>query len=190
MKYADINKRYTEIVAEYIGKGYTINTISMSGSQGETAKVDLTDGTEIIRVLVATFSDSKANVEGVEIIIGRVVDKFIKPHNHSGWDTIWNNRLDIITSERFYKIGEDRLHGTFYGSMIEAKTVSVIRRSRYFARESTRRTENVTDKAMEIAKRIIRREFGFKRICEADVTVSKYNGVYTVGYRNKAYRLH
>ena len=42
---------------------------------------------------------------------------------------------------------------------------------------------------MEIAKRIIRREFGIKRICEADVTVSKHNGVYTVGYRNKAYRL-
>ena len=37
---------------------------------------------------------------------------------------------------------------------------------------------------------INRREFGFKRICEADITVSKYNGVYTVGYRNKAYRLH
>lgn len=102
MKYADINKRYTEIVTEYVSKGYAINTISMGGSQGETAKVDLTDGTEIIRVLVATFSDWKANVEGVEIITGRVVDKSIKPHNNSGWDTIWNNQLEVIATERYY----------------------------------------------------------------------------------------
>ena len=44
--------------------------------------------------------------------------------------------------------------------------------------------------AMEIAKRIIRREFNVKRICEADVTVSKYSGTYAVKYRNKVYHLH
>ena len=31
MKYADINKRYTESVAEYISKVYAINTATMSG---------------------------------------------------------------------------------------------------------------------------------------------------------------
>ena len=43
---------------------------------------------------------------------------------------------------------------------------------------------------MEIAKRIIRREFNVKRICEADVTVSKSNGTYTIKYKSKVYRLH
>lgn len=186
MKYADINRRYTEIVAEYIGQGYTINTISMIGSQGETAKVDLTDGTEIIRVIVATFSDWKANIDGVEIIIGRAVDKSINPHNNSGWDTIWNNQLEVITTERYYKIGRNSNH---YGTQAEAEASADLRVKRYIARESTRKTENVTDKAMEIAKHIIRREFGIKRICEADITVSKCNGAYTVGYRNKFYRL-
>ena len=52
MKYADINRRFTEIVAEWLAKGYSINTASMSGSQGETAKIDLTDGKEIVRILV------------------------------------------------------------------------------------------------------------------------------------------
>ncbi len=42
---------------------------------------------------------------------------------------------------------------------------------------------------MEIAKRIIRREFKVKRICEADVTVTKYGKSYTVKYKSKAYRL-
>lgn len=34
MKFGDINWRYTEIAAEYIGKGYKINTATMGGSQG------------------------------------------------------------------------------------------------------------------------------------------------------------
>lgn len=189
MKYADINRRYTEIVAEYIGKGYTINSASMGGSQGETCKVDLTDGSEIIRIIVDTFSDWHAGFEGVEIIVGHVVDNTVKPHDDSDWNTIWNNRLEILSTERFYKIGEDRRHGTFYGSEVEAKAVVTIRQSRYFLRESARKTENITDKAMEIAKRVIRREFGVQRIREADVKVSKYNGVYTIGYKNKTYRL-
>lgn len=189
MKYADINKRYTEIVAEYISKGYTINSASMSGSQGETAKVDLTNGTEIIRVLIDTFSDWANDLEGVKILVGKVTDEDVLPHCSSKWATIWNNRLQILNTERFYKIGEDCRHGTFYGSEAEAKAVVAIRRSRYFLRESTRKTENITDKAMEIAKRIIRREFGVKHIRESDIMVSKYNGVYTIGYRDKTYRL-
>ena len=44
MKYIDINQRFTAKVAEYIAKGYTINTATMSGSQGEVAHVDLARG--------------------------------------------------------------------------------------------------------------------------------------------------
>ncbi|MBQ7895976.1 MAG: hypothetical protein IJ364_05410 [Oscillospiraceae bacterium] len=187
MNYADINKRYTEIVAEYISKGYTFNTISMSGSQGETAKIDLTNGTEIIRVMVDTFSDWSANVEGIEIIVGRVVDKSVKPHDNSGWNTIWNNQLEVITTERYYRIGRDSNH---YGTQAEAEVATALRVKRYIARESARQTENITGKAMDIAKRIIRREFGIKRICEDDIMVSKFKGVYTIGYKSKVYRLH
>lgn len=42
---------------------------------------------------------------------------------------------------------------------------------------------------MEIAKRVIRREFSVKRIRENDIMVSKYNGVYTISYKNKTYQL-
>ena len=69
MKYADINKRYTEIISEYMATGYTLNSSTMTGSQGETASIDLTDGKEIIRVLVSRFSDwgDKASFQGGRI---------------------------------------------------------------------------------------------------------------------------
>lgn len=59
MNYADINKQYTATVAGYLAKGYTINTRSMCGSQGDYAHIDLTDGTEVIRIMVDTFHRRK-----------------------------------------------------------------------------------------------------------------------------------
>lgn len=116
MKYADINRRFTEIVAEWLAKGYSINTASMSGSQGETAKIDLTDGKEIVRILVDRFSDYAANVEGVEIIVGKALDADVRPNNNDNWATLWNNRLEVLQQERFFKIGENRVSGTQYGT--------------------------------------------------------------------------
>lgn len=190
MKYVDINRRYTEIVAEYMAKGYTINTASMGGSQGETCKIDLTNGTEIIRIMVDTFSDWTANLNGIQIIVGKALDEDVRPHSNSGWNTLWNNRLEIITCEQFFKLGEDRTTGTQYGTKAEAEAAAALHLQRYIAKERVRETTKLTGKAIEIGKRIVRREFGFKRICESDITVSKYNGVYTVGYHNKVYRLH
>lgn len=57
MNYAGINKRYTAIVAEHMAKGYTINTRTMTGSQGDYAHIDLTNGTEVIRIMVDTFHE-------------------------------------------------------------------------------------------------------------------------------------
>ena len=165
MKYADINTRYTAIVAEYMAKGYTINTRSMCGSQGDYAHIDLTDGAEVIRIMVDTFH------EWADI-------------------TLWNNRLDIISKERFYEIGADRYHGKFYGTLEDATAAQLLRRQRYMNRHQDSGSQDISPKAMEVAKRIIRREFGVKRICEADIKVSKHDGTYTIGYKGKAYRLH
>ena len=42
---------------------------------------------------------------------------------------------------------------------------------------------------MELAKRIIRREFGTKRIQQDDVCFCKCDGAYVVSYHGKVYRL-
>lgn len=38
MKFADINRHVTEIVADYIQRGYSINTATMEGESGRSRK--------------------------------------------------------------------------------------------------------------------------------------------------------
>ena len=189
MKYADINRKYTATIADYLAKGYTINTRTMSGSQGDYAHIDLSDGTEVIRIMVDTFHEwTDISLDGLEIIVGRA-DSEVAPHSENDYHTLWNNKLDIISKERFYEIGADRCHGKFYGTLEEAIAAHQLKVQRYIAKHQDSGSQDVTAKAMEIAKRIIRREFKVKRICEADVTVTKYGKSYTVKYKSKAYRL-
>lgn len=192
MTRAEINTAFTSKVAEYLAKGYTFNTNTMNGSQGEIAKVDLTDGTEIVRVLLDSFSDYDTGTEGLEILVGRVTDTKIRPHEvGSISSTIWNNRLEVLETERFYKLGSDRHNGIFYGTKAEAEKAAAIKRERYIANITGGVTENITDKAREIAKRVIRRQLGIKRIYENDIKVyrNKVDGTHAVEYRGKKYIL-
>lgn len=191
MKYAEINKRFTELVTEYISKGYTFNTASMGGSQGEIGKVDLTNSTEIIRIYVDSFSDWNHyyGLEGIEIVVGRNTDNVI-PNNHNHFGTVWSSHLEILRRERFYKIGNDRKSGCLYGTIEEAEAAIEKRVARHSARERKGDTFIPTPEMMVIAKRIVREKIGSKRIVESDIKLTKHLRKYTVSYRNKSYTLH
>ena len=53
MKKSEIMKIFTAKVAEMMAQGMWINGETMSGTQGEICKVDLTDGQRLVRVLLA-----------------------------------------------------------------------------------------------------------------------------------------
>ena len=119
MTHQDINKRFTEIVSDYLQRGYCFNTSTMAGSQGELASVDLMDGKEIIRVLSKDFheqSDNRYYLDGIRILIGRAPG-CITPNSSRG-GVIWNNDLEIIWEEKFYRISQG--NGAFYGTMEKA----------------------------------------------------------------------
>lgn len=137
MKYVDINKRFTEIISEYIAAGYTLNTASMNGSEGEISKVDLTDGKEILRVLVRRFDDCESlfSMTGVEITVGRVPEEDrVTPHDDSSWFTPWNNHLEQLRQERFFQVGESQRGRKFYGARQEAEAAQTVRLQRYRAK--------------------------------------------------------
>lgn len=187
MKFAEINKRYTEIVTEYITKGYTINAGTMSGSQGEIAHIDLTDGNEVIRVLVENKYENWDTPECFQIIVGKCTDK-VKINNDDNWDTVWNSHLEIIHCEKFYVIGRSRNTGREFGTKEEAKNANEKRTQRYRTHYSD--TVDMTDKALEIGKRIVKRVWGKEKVRTADIRVTKSEHGYYVKYKNKCHKLH
>lgn len=141
MKFESINKKYTEAVAAWMAKGFIINTATMGGSQGEVAHVDLTDGKEIIRVLLGNICVPCERIEnrfyhldGLSLIVGRVTDQ-ITPNSPNTWQTLWNNHLEIVSEERFYEIGRQHRDGSkWYGTKEEAIAQQDKNAARYRAR--------------------------------------------------------
>ena len=80
-----------------MSKGYSINTGTMDGSQGEVAHIDLTNGEEIIRVLL-TYNFIPWPEKEYTIIVGRVPSVTTPNLRTHDAETIWNNELEIISS--------------------------------------------------------------------------------------------
>lgn len=119
MKYAEINKRYTNILSHYISNGYTVNTATMGNTMGDIAHIDLTNGSEIIRILLDNFHEfSNISLDGVEIVVGLAVDA-VNPNGFAR-EIILNSQLEIIRKEKFYQVGIDYSKEKFYGTKKEA----------------------------------------------------------------------
>ena len=139
----DISRIYTSKIAELLSSGYQINPWTMSGSQGEIARVDLTNGSEIIRVLIETSSEFPiGNI--VTITIGRVVEQ--------GGLTIWNHRLEVCSQIKFAQIAEDYYTTYDEGVKIEEK------RAQRFARCANLPSPDLSDAYKMIALRWIQRK--------------------------------
>lgn len=69
MKFADINRQFTEIAESYLDHGYHINTATMGPSSGEVAHLDLTNGSVVIRIVLQSFfKDDDFYNEGYELM--------------------------------------------------------------------------------------------------------------------------
>lgn len=129
MKFAEINKKFTEAVAEYIMNGWTINAGTMCGHQtNEISKVDVTNGKEIVRILIENFHTKEIEGvrgywSGISLIVGKVTDN-CKINSQDTWSTPWNNHLEIISKEDFYQIG-DRRDSEWYGTFAEAREAKI-----------------------------------------------------------------
>lgn len=169
MKYIDINRKFTETVSSYIAQGYIINTASMSGSQSEIAHIDLTDGKQIVRVLLDSFTEWEDynQLEGLKLVVGIAADN-VKSNDNQRGDVIWNNRLDVISCEKFYKLSSNRDDSVFYGTREEATAADEKRFERY-CRRDCRIKKHLPEKASPLVKEFVRRKFGLKRVVVSNI---------------------
>lgn len=189
MLFKEINRRFTEIVSEWMGKGFYLNAGSMGGSQGEIAAVDLTDGKRTIRVLISNEVDMDF-IERTSIIVGENMDPdFVPNYNRDRW-VIWNHRLEVIQREDFYKVAERKDGSPYYGTKEEAVEANQKRRNRCRGRRSDEfKTVKLDPKRMAIAKEAIRRKLGVKRISESQIKMLRANHYYLVSYKDLGLRI-
>jgi len=153
----DIRRIYTEKVTELLAKGYIIHPETMSGSQGEIAHIDLTNGEEILRVLMESrYSYDEGYGDIVSIRVGRCTDEI-----RGSWNTIWNNNLETLSEIKLGKISEN-----FYTTLEESNRMAAVRRGRWKRRYINQRRE-LGDAYKSVALRWLRRQPRMKS-CKLD----------------------
>ena len=121
MNQNDINRAFTEKVTELLSRGYQIYPGTMGGSQGEIAHIDLYKGDEIIRVLLDHSAGHGEKPDGVRLIVGRNTDRIRMNCFDKLGNTIWNNRLEILSEIEFCQIGENYYTDAESGRAIQKK---------------------------------------------------------------------
>ena len=158
MKKQDIRNAYTQKVTELLNQGYTIFPDTMNGSKGEIAQIDLTNGSEIIRVLLERglcWSHISDGFHGdvVTLTVGRAAaDTWVGDR----WDgTIWNNRLEPSFQIKWAEVNGNR--EGWYIALDEAARIGRIQRERYLRNRADRR-ETLGDAFKSAALRWLRKQ--------------------------------
>lgn len=197
MKFSEINKAFTGKVAEWMAKGFHINTATMSGHQGEISKIDMTDGKEIIRINLASGSEivheGKNGVvrsywlDYVELTVGRDTSG-CEADGASTCGTLWTNELAVSETFRWYVIGEKR-GGKWYGTKEEAIACQDKAIDRRLARKLSDVDAELGDAAKKAVLSYVRRQKGCATCKLADIKVFRENGRYKVKARGKSFTL-
>lgn len=169
---ADIEKAFSEKVQEYMEKGLTIHVGSMSGSQGEIAKVDFADGKDVYRIRLhsetyldescQTFDMCQITVEKHE---GQASTNFRR------WDTIWNGRGEVVEEISWFKVSDNK--GAYVSSLEEIREICTLQMERW--KRKSRRDKNVRELNMNSEERrtvirdICRKHKGYARVKRAHI---------------------
>lgn len=169
----DIDRKYTELVAEFFAKGYRLHTKSMSGSQGEEAKIDFIKDNELIRVWMDRKYefDWDSELSGYTLFIR--VGRWNEDAKYAGRRIVWLHDLDVIEEYKFYQIDCDT---DWYEEDIEvAKAIQQKRNKRIRNRLSKKVPIKSLSSlaAKEIGKEFIKRTRGYQRVSTDKIEIRK-----------------
>lgn len=189
--YKEIDKIYTNIIADYLSNGYTIYTPCMAGHQGEIAKVVLTNSEDELVCVYMDKEYSWDDGDGINIVIGKNEHNNYK--NVVNDDILWINKLEEVKKYTFYKIDErkNNYYNNYYTDDLdffnECKNKHNNRMSLKYEMKSNKKIELKNKKAFLIAYKICKRTKGYKTIKSKDIlSVWKIkNKYYTVKINGK-----
>ena len=163
--FKDVEKMFTEKVAQYIANGYLVNATTMAGHQGEICKLDLRKGDEVVRILIDMTNNGWQKI--YYLLVGKNTDVL-----YGGMDNIiWNKNLQEIERHDFYVISDRYPEKIIFGTAEEAKAALDKRLDR--AALNPRYSDYITELSDEYKKaayHIVREKEGFESIKMADIT--------------------
>ena len=132
MKFADINKKFSEAVAEKLANGFQICCNTMSGSQGEIAHVNFinAEGDHYTLMLDQCPSLGSEKIWLHRLVITWAKSKELKgDFNGRTCVTFWRgeNYVEVISQQCYWKVSENY----FVDSKEEAKRISDVRRKHW-----------------------------------------------------------
>ena len=197
MNFINIESIMTAKVAEYIAKGYTLSTGTMSGSQGEVAKVDVVKNKQVVRIMLTR--ENRYDDNGCYFALTLTVGCHTLPKARCFDRIIWNRDLEVIERREFFSVDIDADNFTENrDDLIEQHKKQMQRwRNREALREMRIKKDITSEKAKAIVLPFIRRQNRCKRMKVEDIVkvirfnTSKYDKMhYNVTLSNgKTYKL-
>lgn len=168
VKMKDIERRYTDIINDYIRKGYWVYTKTMSGHQGEITKVDLTNGEHIIRILIDRDSDRLDEVPWSRI---EMIKIYVLEYFNFTTDTLWFSKGNVIDCQVFYQIYGSYSHNCDSAFTDNKDTYMSIANKQWNRYKTSTVMENISLNNYDIdtIHRIVTNKRGYKRCKREDI---------------------
>ena len=186
VKMKEINAKFTEVVSKYLAEGMTINVNTMNGSQGEIAKVHLTDGKSIYVVEIATDYNRDDKWHSFDTLALRVEKFDVKLENaHRAYTTLWRGNGEEIEKIEYFKIEE----GVYTDSLAEIREIGEKQLKRWQSKDPMRNRDTmeiyIRPAHMETIVEMCRRHRGYSRIAKKNIEkiVKITNGFGNVSYK-------
>lgn len=135
MKFADINKKFSEAVAKTLAKGFQICCNTMGGSQGEIAHVNFVNAAgEHFSLILDKEPPAGRYTDGMNLldcfVIRWVQSKEIKGDLGGDYDvTFWRggDHVEVISEVRYWRVSDSYRSNYFVDSEEEAEAISSAR---------------------------------------------------------------
>lgn len=164
---AELNKVFSDKVAELLRKSYIIDTDHMSGSQGEIAKVLFIKDNAHYQLIMESKNEYTIYYgESVVIRFGKYNEDESTVYPHS---TLWISRFDTTWSMTVIKITEN-----YYVTEELAQTFRTKKESRMGAQYSTKSNAVDLNRYGKVLLACVRKQKGFKSLKLTDILSASY----------------
>lgn len=169
----NINEEFTKAVNELLAKGMTFYT-TMSGSSGETMKVDVTDGKDVYRVILERghdhSEDRKNRFCGDTFELTVRVFKDAYKDSFDSFYTLWNRDGEELLRKTWYSIDDSYRRSVFTDNREEAIACKNKRCSRLdFNDDEVMEIIPANDEQRTFLRDMCRKTRGYKRVKRADI---------------------